>query len=134
MLEERSELVIAWYVYVLEGDNAVTWYIIDFYCITCNRTISKHFIFIRDCIYALCPIYFLLMVLIFYGYLYDTPRERITYHEALQGAFITSVDSDFKIALNYYFKYEILHLYGLCHDLNLCLSYLYLIGQVSIFI
>ena len=76
--------------------------------------ISRVFHFLYGIAFMRFVLLFLIMVLFFMAIYMIVPRERITYHEALQGAFVTSGGIVILyIALNYYFKYaDLTSLYG----------------------
>lgn len=113
-LEERSESVIAWYVYVFKVTMLLLGILLISIVLLATGPISKAFHFLYGIAFMRFVLLFLIMVLFFMAIYMIVPRERITYHEALQGAFITSGGIVILyIALNYYFKYaDFTSLYG----------------------
>ena len=113
-IEERSESVIAWYVYVFKVTMLLLGILLISIVLLATGPISKAFHFLYGIAFMRFVLLFLIMVLFFMAIYMIVPRERITYHEALQGAFITSGGIVILyIALNYYFKYaDLTSLYG----------------------
>ena len=103
---------------VQEAENQVTMLLLGTLLISivllATGPISKAFHFLYGIAFMRFVLLFLIMVLFFMAIYMIVPRERITYHEALQGAFITSGGIVILyIALNYYFKYaDFTSLYG----------------------
>ena len=113
-IEERSESVIAWYIYVFKVTMLLLGTLLISIVLLATGPISKAFHFLYGIAFMRFVLLFLIMVLFFMAIYMIVPRERITYHEALQGAFITSGGIVILyIALNYYFKYaDFTSLYG----------------------
>jgi len=113
-VEERSESVIAWYIYVFKVTMLLLGTLLISIVLLATGPISKVFHFLYGIAFIRFILLFVIMVLFFMAIYMIVPRERITYHEALQGAFVTSGGIVILyIALNYYFKYaDLTSLYG----------------------
>lgn len=113
-IEERTESVIDWYIYVFKVTMLLLGTLLISIVLLATGPISKAFHFLYGIAFMRFVLLFLIMVLFFMAIYMIVPRERITYHEALQGAFITSGGIVILyIALNYYFKYaDFTSLYG----------------------
>ena len=113
-VEERSESVIVWYIYVFKVTMLLLGTLLISIVLLATGPISKVFHFLYGIAFIRFILLFVIMVLFFMAIYMIVPRERITYHEALQGAFVTSGGIVILyIALNYYFKYaDLTSLYG----------------------
>ena len=113
-IEERSESVVAWYIYVFKVTMLLLGTLLISIVLLATGPISRVFHFLYGIAFFRFVLLFLIMVLFFMAIYMIVPRERITYHEALQGAFVTSGGIVILyIALNYYFKYaDFTSLYG----------------------
>ncbi|WP_295252972.1 YhjD/YihY/BrkB family envelope integrity protein [uncultured Catenibacterium sp.] len=113
-IEERSESVIAWYIYVFKVTMLLLGTLLISIVLLATGPISRAFHFLYGIAFIRFVLLFVIMVLFFMAIYMIVPRERITYHEALQGAFVTSGGIVILyIALNYYFKYaDLTSLYG----------------------
>lgn len=109
-----NESVISWYIYVFKVTLLLLATLITSIVLLATGPISKIFNFLYGIAVCRFVLLYVIMVLFFMAIYMIVPRERVTYHEALQGALVTSGGLVILyIALNIYFKYaDLTSLYG----------------------
>ena len=112
--QDSNESVVSWYMYVFKVTILLLATLITSIVLLATGPISKIFNFLYGIAYCRFALLFIIMVLFFMAIYMIVPRERVTYHEAMQGALVTSGGLVILyIALNIYFKYaDLTSLYG----------------------
>lgn len=112
--QDSNESVVSWYMYVFKVTILLLATLITSIVLLATGPISKIFNFLYGIALCRFVLLFVIMVLFFMAIYMIVPRERVTYHEAMQGALVTSGGLVILyIALNIYFKYaDLTSLYG----------------------